>query len=140
MATEAKPLSNAVKHEYPFKNLTRKEVTVTVGAGDTLKVGQLMGEITATGKFVVAVETAVDGSEAFGGILADLQDGSRERTFADAGDYILAVVDKGPAQAASNGIIFDASYDNQTKQDVILGQMEAAGISIVENAEIGPLL
>lgn len=137
VATEAKPLSNFVKHEYPYKNLTREQVTVTVGAGDTLKVGASLGKITATGKYIVAVETAVDGSEAFGGILADLQDGSRERTFADAGDYILAVVAKGPAMASRNALetLLDASYDDDTKKDTFFAGMVAAGIDEAENKE-----
>lgn len=137
VATEAKPLSNFVKHEYPFKNLSREQVVVTVGQGDTLKVGQILGKITATGKYVVAVETAVDGSESFGGILADLQDGSRERTFDTAGDVILSIVSKGPAMASRNALetLLDASYDNDTKKDTLFAEMVATGIEVSENKE-----
>lgn len=138
VATEAKPLSNFVKHEYPFKNLPREQVTVTVGQGDTLKVGQILGKITATGKYVVAVETAIDGSESFGGILADLQDGSRERTFDITGDVILSVVNKGPAMASRNALetLLDASYDNDTKKDTMFAEMVATGIEVSKNKEI----
>ena len=138
VATEAKPLSNFVKHEYPFKNLSREQVVVTVGQGDTLKVGQILGKITATGKYVVAVETAIDGSESFGGILADLQDGSRERTFDTAGDVILSVVNKGPAMASRNALetLLDASYDNDTKKDTMFAEMVVTGIEVSENKEI----
>ena len=137
VATEAKPLSNFVKHEYPYKNLTRKQVTFTATQGQVLKVGQIVGEITASGKYIVAVETAVDGSKAFGGIVADLQDGSRERTFADAGDYILSVVAEGPAMASRNAleVLLDASYDDTAKKDTLFGEMETAGIAVSENQE-----
>lgn len=134
---EAKPLSNFVKHEYPYKNLVREQIVVTVGAGDTLKVGTPLGKITASGKYVVATETAVDGSESFGAILADLQDGSRERTFDAAGDVILAGVVKGPAMASRNALetLLDASYDSQVKKDTFFAEMEAAGIDVAENQE-----
>ena len=137
VATEAKPLSNFVKHEYPYKNLTRKQVTFTATEGQVLKVGQIVGEITASGKYIVAVETAVDGSKAFGGIVADLQDGSRERTFATAGDYELSVVVEGPAMASRNAleVLLDASYDDDTKKDTLFAEMEATGIKVSENKE-----
>lgn len=137
IATEAKPLSNYVKHEYGQKNLTRESVTVTVTAGDVLQVGQILGEITASGKYIVAVETAVDGSKAFGGILADLQDGSRERTFAATGDVTLTIVNSGPALASRNALltVLDASYDDGTKQDTLFAGMVAAGIKESTNLE-----
>lgn len=137
IATEAKPLSNYVKHEYPFKNLTREQVTVTVTAADVLQVGQTMGKITATGKYIVAVETAVDGSKAFGGILADLQDGSRERTFASTGDVILTIVNSGPALASRNALeeLLDSTYDDDTKKDTYFAGMVAAGIREATNLE-----
>ena len=137
IATEAKPLSNYVKHEYPFNNLTREQVTVSVTAADVLKVGASLGKITATGKYIVAVETAVDGSKAFGGILADLQDGSRERTFATTGDVILTIVNSGPALASRNALeeLLDASYNDVTKRDTYFAGMVAAGIREATNLE-----
>lgn len=138
VATEAKPLSDFVKHEYPYKNLVRDTITVTVAQGDVLKVGQPLGKITATGKYIVSVETAVDGSEAFGAILADLQDGSRERTFDVAGDYELVGVVKGPAMASRTALetLLDASYDDDTKKDTYFAGMVAVGIEEAKTQDI----
>lgn len=138
VATEAKPLSYFVNHEYPFKNIVRETITVTVAEGDVLKVGQTLGKITATGKYIVSVETAVDGSESFGAILADLQDGSRERTFDTAGDYTLVGVVKGPALASRTALetLLDSSYDDDTKKDTYFASMVAAGIDASETQDI----
>ena len=138
LATDAKPLSYFVTHEYPFKNLTREPITVTVAEGDILKVGQPLGKITATGKYIVAKETAVDGSNAFGAVLADLQDGSRERTFDTAGDYVLVGVTKGPAMASKTALLtlLDSTYDDDTKKDTFFATVTAAGIDLAETQDI----
>jgi hypothetical protein len=137
VSTEAKGIDNYVKHEYPYKNYTREQVTVTVVQDQVLEVGACLGAITATGKYIVSVETAIDGSEAFGGILADLQDGSRRRTFTEAGDYLLSVVTNGPALASRNALEtqLDASYDDDTKRDTYFAGMVAAGIKEATNQE-----
>jgi hypothetical protein len=138
VSTEAKEVSYFVSHEYPFKNLARESVTVTVAQDDVLKVGTILGKITSTGKYIVAVETATDGSEAFGGILVDLQDGSRERTFAAAGDVTLTLLTGGPAMANREALetLLDASYDDATKKDTMFAEMVTAGIEVAENKDI----
>lgn len=136
--TEAKPVSYFVTHEYAEKNLPREGVTVTVTEGQVLKVGTILGKITASGKYIVAEETAVDGSKAFGGILVDLQDGSRERTFAAAGDVTLTLLTGGPAMANRGALetLLAASYDDDTKKDTMFAEMVAAGIEVSENKDI----
>lgn len=138
IATEAKPISAFVTHEYPYQNLARKEVIFTATEGQVLKAGQILGKITATGKYVVAVETAVDGSNAFGGIVADMGTELRERTFTEAGDYKISVVAEGIAQASETMLltVLDASYDDDTKKATLFAEMNAAGIKSAETQTI----
>lgn len=48
---------------------SRDTVTVTVAAATTLKAGQVLGKITASGKYVPYANAAADGSEVAAGIL-----------------------------------------------------------------------
>ena len=63
IATDTKRYSNVVKYEdEPSLALTR-EVVVVNDAAKTLKLGMLLGKVTATGKYKESVQTAVDGSQ-----------------------------------------------------------------------------
>lgn len=138
VATEALQLSAFVKHAYPYKNFTRDVVTVTVAQDEVLRIGEPLGKITASGKYIKSVETAVDGSQTFGGIIADLQDGSRERTYTTAGDIQLPVILRGPVILNRTAIetLLDATYDNQTKLDTYFASVSAdSGIIFATSEE-----
>ena len=63
IATDTQRYSNVVKYEdEPSLALTR-EVVVVNDAAKTLKLGMLLGKVTATGKYKEAVGTATDGSQ-----------------------------------------------------------------------------
>jgi hypothetical protein len=49
----------------------REKATVTVDAETTFAAGSVLGRITATGKYILYDEAAVDGSETAAGILYD---------------------------------------------------------------------
>ena len=46
-----------------FPEMHFEVVTVNEAAAKTYKIGQALGKVTATGKYKIAVETAVDGSK-----------------------------------------------------------------------------
>lgn len=50
-------------------NRSRENVTVTVPANTTLEAGSVLGKITASGKYVLYDEAAVDGSQTAAGVL-----------------------------------------------------------------------
>ena len=71
IATEAQRYSNLVKEElWHEKGYCTKQVIVNDAAA-TLALGTVLGLVTATGKYKVAVETAVDGSKAAAAIVVE---------------------------------------------------------------------
>lgn len=122
IATENPRLSNVVKHEYePSLGWCREVVTVN-GAAAELVVGTVLGKVTATGKYKVAVETATDGSKVPAAVV--IEDKSLKAT-TDTG--VLAIV-RGPAIVSKGGLVLDATYDNATKVDAALGALATSNI------------
>lgn len=66
--TEGRYTGEFILSEAPGSR-SRDNVVVTVGAGVTLKAGQALGKITASGKYVPYNNAAADGSQAVAGIL-----------------------------------------------------------------------
>lgn len=136
LATSDKPLSNAIKVEAE-KGLSRKTVTLNVASDTTIKINTVLGKITASGKYIPAVETAVDGSKAFGGILVALPNNEKEFTFTAATDYDVVILNQ-DALVTAEGLVIDSSYDNQTKLDTLYAEMEAVGVRVGETRPINP--
>lgn len=88
----------------------------------------VLGKITASGKYLTAVETAVDGSKTAAAIVLF------EQAIPASTDTKVVVLVKGPASVAKGGLILDASYNDNTKKGVIYAAMEAAGIQVLESA------
>jgi hypothetical protein len=124
IATENKRLSNVVKAElWPEMGFTRQVVVINDTAAD-LKVGTVLGKVTATGKYKVAVETATDGSKVADAIL--LQD----VTLPNATDTKVLVLVKGPAIVAKGALVLHSSYDTQAKKDAVYAALEAKNINV----------
>ena len=63
-ASDTFRLSHLVKQEFWDQfGWCRKQVTVNESADKTYGVGTVLGKVTATGKYKVCVESAVDGSQ-----------------------------------------------------------------------------
>ena len=64
ISTENQRTSNVLKSEYkPELAYCRLVVTVNEATATTYVPGMVLGKITASGKYLAAVETAVDGSK-----------------------------------------------------------------------------
>lgn len=74
--------------------------TVTLGAG-TLPRGSVLGQITATGNFILSVKTANDGSQNPAAVLADAADASGGPTL--CGVYLTGELN-------GNALNFDVSW------------------------------
>jgi len=74
--------------------------TVTLGAG-TLPRGSVLGQITASGSYILSVKTANDGSQNPAAVLADASDAS-------AGPVLCGVYLTG--ELNGNALNFDASW------------------------------
>lgn len=129
IAVENRRLSNWLKWELAVEvAYCRKEVVVNDAAAD-LVTGTVLGKVTATGKYKVSVETAVDGSEVPAGILI------YDTSVAAATDKQVAILAKGPAIVGAKGIILDDSFDDDAKVAAAHAALEAVGINVV--AQIG---
>lgn len=121
---------------FRFSNLVKKElwadlaycravVTYNGTAGD-LVIGTVLGQVTADGKYKVAVQTAVDGSETADAILIE------DVTVAGATDAKVLVLTRGPAFVGKAALVLDASYNLDAEKAAVYAALEAKGILVSE--------
>lgn len=127
-AQESRRFSNLVKEElWPNKGYCRAVVTVNEAAAAEYVVGTALGKVTADGKYKVAVETAVDGSEVVDALVL------QEVSVAATTDTKVLVLVKGPAEVSKFGIQLDASFDDDAKKNAAYAALEAKGINVVDS-------
>lgn len=120
--TSLHTISNVVKHEYGANfAYCRKLVTVNDAAG-TLAIGQVLGRVTADGKFKRAVQTAVDGSAVAAAIVAHATD------IPGSTDTQVLVYFRGPVGVSVGGLVLDATYNTDPEKAAVYASLEALGI------------
>lgn len=128
IAVDTLRLSNLVKKEtFPELGFCRSTGTFN-GLAGSYKIGTVLGVVAATGKYIQAVQTAVDGSAVAAGVL--LQD----ITIVAATDTPVQVLTRGPVSISKGGVVFDATYDTNTKKNVVYAALEAKFIQCLEAA------
>lgn len=126
VAQDTARYSNLVKHElWPETGYCRKEVTVNEAAIKTYAVGTVLGKVTATGKYKIAVETAVDGSKVAAALVI------ADQSIAATTDTKVVVLIKGPAEVSQGALVLDATYDDATKKGVVYASLEALNINVL---------
>ncbi len=123
IATEAKRLSNVVKQELWAETGYCREAVVVNDAAATLVPGTVLGKVTDTGKYKVAVQTAVDGSEVAAAIVM-----VEIAVPATTDTKVLALV-KGPAIVSKAGLVLDATYNLDAEKAAVYAALEAKGIA-----------
>ena len=125
IATENFRFSHLVKYElFPEKGHCRTVVTANEAAAKTYAVGTVLGKVTATGKYKIAVQTAVDGSQTPAAlVLADY-------SVAAATDTKVLTLTSGPSGVSKAALVLDATFDNQTKKDAAYAAIDALGIRV----------
>ena len=126
IAIDSPRLSNLVKREYQPEMAYCREVGIFNGLAGDLKIGTVLGKVTATGKYKVAVQTAVDGSAVAAGILME------DKTVLATTDTKVLVMFRGPASVSKGGLVFDATYDLTAEKDVVYAAFEAKGIQVLD--------
>ena len=123
-ATEAKRLSNVVKQElWSESGYTRAVVTVNEAAAKSYVPGTVLGKVTADGKYKIAVQTAVDGSQTADAIVIG------EQAIAATTDTKVLVLIKGPAIVSKAGLVLDATYNLDAEKAAVYAALEAKGIN-----------
>jgi hypothetical protein len=105
IATDTTRFSAVVKEEYkPELGFCRESIVINDVAA-TLKVGTVLGKVTATGKWKVALSAAVDGSQTPAGVyIADGLGQSQELVVPAATDTKALILARGPAIVADAGL------------------------------------
>lgn len=119
-------LSNVLAHEYaPEHGFCREAVTVNVASATDLKVGSVLGKITASGKYVPRNPAAVDGSEVAAAIVLE------NISVAATTDTAVTVLVRGNAIVKKAGLVFDVAH-NAGQQAAAIAEIEAlAGVVLV---------
>lgn len=126
VAIDTARLSNLVKHElWPETGYCRKEVIVNEATAKTYAVGTVLGKVTADGKYKIAVQTAVDGSEVAAAIV--LADQSIPATT----DTKVVVYTKGPLEVSRDALVLDATYNLDAEKQAVYDAFEAKGINVL---------
>lgn len=127
IATDTPRLSNLVKHEYePSLGFCRAVVTVNEAAATTYQVGTVLGKVTASGKYVVAKETAVDGSEVPAAVVIE------DKSVAATTDTKVLTIVRGNAILSKGALVLDATYNDAAKKQAVYDALEAKNILVNE--------
>jgi len=123
IATDTFRLSHLVKRElWPEQGYTRAVVTVNEAAAKTYAVGTVLGKVTASGKYKIAVQTAVDGSQTADAIVLG------DYSIAATTDTKVLVLVRGPAIVSKAALVLDATYDTDAKKAAVYAALEAKGV------------
>ena len=126
-ATEDYRISHLVKKEqWPEFGWSRLLVTVNEAATKEYVLGTVLGKVTANGKYKIAVQTAVDGSQTAAALVLGKQ------SIPATTDTKVLVAIRGPMSVNKAGVFLDSTYNDDTKKGVIYTAMEAKGIQILE--------
>lgn len=94
---------------------------VTIAAGADLEPGAVLGQITASKKYVLSVQGAADGSQTPVAVL--MSDAA-----AASADVEATILKRGPAQVRRGGLTFDASWSSEALRDTACAALEDKGI------------
>jgi len=123
IATDTQRLSNVVKQElWPDAAYCRMVVTVNEATARQYLPGTVLGRVTATGLYRVAVQTASDGSQTPDAIVME------SYAIPATTNVQVLVLFKGPAIISRGGLLLDASYDTAPELAAVYAALEAKGI------------
>lgn len=131
VATDTQRLSNWLKYEEePSLGLCHEVVTINQAALTTLVTGTVLGKVTASGKYKVAVETAVDGSKVADAIYMGSVLGADTQVVAATTDTKILVLKRGKAIVSKDALLLDATYNDDTKKNAVYASLEALQIFV----------
>lgn len=123
--TKDKTIGHLVKKEFWAEDgWCRKVVTVNEASAQEYKVGQALGKVTADGKYKIAVQSAVDGSETLDAVCLEAI------SIPATTDTNVLVLIRGAAIIGKDALILDASYDLQAEIDQAYADLAAKDISV----------
>ena len=126
-ASDTFRLSHLVKQEFWDQfGWCRKQVTINESADKTYGVGTVLGKVTATGKYKIAVESAVDGSNVPAALVLE------DVKVSSGVDKKLVIMYRGPAIVSKAALVLDASFNTDAKKVAAYAALEALNIGVNE--------
>lgn len=128
IATDTNRLSNLIKKTDAFyaPELCNQLVTVNEAAAVTYKVGTVLGKVTATGKYIRSVQTAVDGSQVPAALfIADNFGNNLSTPILAATDTKVLALFRGKVVVSAFALDLDASF---TAGALVLGAYASLAI------------
>ena len=123
-ATEDYRISHLVKKEqWPEFGWSRLLVTVNEAAAKEYVLGTVLGKVTANGKYKIAVQTAVDGSQTAAALVL-----GKQSIPATTDTKVLVLVRD--AIVSKVALVLDATYDLDAEKAVVYASLEALRIAV----------
>lgn len=123
-ATEDYRISHLVKKEHwPEFGWSRLLVTVNEAAAKEYVLGTVLGKVTANGKYKIAVQTAVDGSQTAAALVL-----GKQSIPATTDTKVLVLVRDAIVSKAA--LVLDATYDLDAEKAVVYASLEALRIAV----------
>lgn len=123
-ATEDYRISHLVKKEqWPEFGWSRLLVTVNEAAAKEYVLGTVLGKVTANGKYKIAVQTAVDGSQTAAALVL-----GKQSIPATTDTKVLVLVRDAIVSKAA--LVLDASYDLDAEKAAVYASLEALRIAV----------
>lgn len=132
VATDYSHYSNLVKaSDSGNTKLFHELVTVNEAAQKSYVVGTVLGKVTATGKYKIAVETAVDGSKAPVAIVVGDSFGTAAPfTVAATTDTKVLSIARGKVIVSLGALALDSTYNDATKKQAAYDSLKSVGILV----------
>ena len=121
-ATEDYRISHLVKKEqWPEFGWSRLLVTVNEAAAKEYVLGTVLGKVTANGKYKIAVQTAVDGSQTAAALVL-----GKQSIPATTDTKVLVLVRDAIVSKAA--LVLDATYDLDAEKQAAYDSLKTVGI------------
>ena len=128
VATRAPRLGNLVKYEEAAQHgFTREAVTVNTAAAQDLKIGSVLGKITANGKYTISDPAAIDGSEVAAAVVLE------NISTAIATDITVTVMVRGSAILGRDALVFDVAH---SAGEIATVEAELAALNILVRTQV----
>lgn len=124
LSTENAKYSNLVKRETFPEQAYNRNAVVYNGPAANLRIGAVLGVVTANGKYKVSLQAAADGSQNPAAILLE------DTTVALNTDKTVLVMTRGPAVVSQSALIVDASFTAGALLNGVYAALEAKGIQV----------
>ena len=134
IAQDSQRYSNVVKYEVEPSLAITREVVVVNDAAKTLKLGMLLGKVTATGKYKESVQSASDGSQNPVAVVIGKSELAADVILPATTDTKVLALVRGDAIVSKAGLLPNASFNDATTLATAYASL--ASVDILANDSI----